>query len=347
MRNRYWFQIIFPFLLFAAVGTVGLTMLLNSAFQHLSRDEFVALANSNAEFIRDSNLPGTERLAGYLSQLLGMEVYFDRVAVTDPQRESASVDVRPGLELTLVRERPTLKSVLSRPLSIATLIVFWSLWFALAWAVAIPFLQSQRLAVLGGIATSLAHEIRNPVNAIRLHGQLLQEQPQPDSARLIVSEAGRIEDMVNQWMFLARPSPPFLADFPVGDLLRQTARLLEPAAEHAKVKMVVDSDDDWRIKADRQRLEQVFHNIILNAIQAMPRGGILAMTARDGIIGFADTGGGFSANALRRWKELLYSEKEGGMGVGLTVAESIIRAHGGRLVVANGRNGGALVRIAL
>jgi len=102
-----------------------------------------------------------------------------------------------------------------------------------------------------------------------------------------------------------------------------------------------------RLQADARRLCQVFHNIILNAIQAMPGGGTLTITARDRAITFADTGPGFSASALSRWAEMLYSEKEGGMGIGLSVAREIIRAHGGRLSVANQPRGGAVVRIEL
>ena len=325
---------------------MGLICLLNSAFQRLSHDEFVAVAHANAEFIRATGLPDTERLAGYLSQLQGMEVRFDRVTVADRGRESVTVPVRPGMDLTLVRERPTLKALLSRPMTILALVVFWVLWFALAWAVGIPYFRAQRLGMLGGIATSLAHEIRNPVNAIRLHGQILQGR-EPHGAGFIVQEAGRIEEIVNQWMFLTRPAPPCKEEVAVADVLERTVQLLKPATEHGHVRIVLDCDATWKIRADRGRLEQVFHNIMRNAIQAMPTGGALAITAREGAITFTDTGAGFSPKALRRWKELLYSEREGGMGIGLKVADAIVRAHGGRVAVANRSEGGAIVRIAL
>jgi signal transduction histidine kinase len=312
----------------------------------MSHDEFVALANANADFMRAINLPPSDRMAAYMSQLLGMEVHFEPTVITDGRRESVTVPVKGGLSLTIVRDRPTLMWVLSRPVTIVALLGFWTLWFALAWAVAVPYLRAQRLAMLGGIATSLAHEIRNPVNAIRLHGQLLQEGG-PESAGLIVNEAGRIEDIVNQWMFLVRPDPPRREEIVVAALLRRTVQLLQPALEHARVNIIIDATEDWTMRADGRRLEQVFHNIIRNAIQAMPAGGTLTITARNGSISFADTGSGFSPKALRRWKELLYSEREGGMGIGLNVAESIVRAHGGQLAVANRPDGGAIVRIAI
>lgn len=346
MHRRQLFRIALSFLLFAGAGTVGLIFLLNAGFQRLSNSQFVGLANANADFLRAANLPKSERLAGYMSQLLGMEVRFESAPATDAAHESVTVPVKPGLDLTLIRERPTLKALLCRPVTIVALAVFWMLWFALAWAVAVPYFRTQRLAILGGMATSLAHEIRNPVNAIRLHGQLLQDA-EPGPAGLIVNEASRIEDIVNQWMFLARPAPPCRDELAVAGLLEQTVQLLLPALQHARVKIRIDAAPDWIIRADRRRLEQVFHNIIRNAIQAMPAGGSLTITARDGLISFADTGTGFSARALRRWKEMLYSEREGGMGIGLNVADSIVRAHGGRLAVANRPEGGAVVCIAL
>jgi signal transduction histidine kinase len=346
MRERLWLQIAASFLLFVVAGTIGLIYLLDTAFQRLSYAEFVALARANADFIRSEHLARTERLAFDLSQMLGVEVRFDAPVSTDNSYESVTIPLEPGADLTLVRQRPTLRELLLRPITLAALAAFWTLWFALAWAVMRPYLRAQRLALLGGVATSLAHQIRNPIAAIRLHGQLLQKS-QPEGAGIIVDEAARIEDLVNQWMFLARPEPPCKTDVVLADLLAQSVRLAGPAADHAQVRIVLDADQSQRISADARRLIQVFHNIIFNAIQAMPNGGKLTITARDGAISFADTGPGFSAAALTRWAEMLYSEKEGGMGIGLNVAQRIVRAHGGCLSVANQSGGGAIVRIKI
>jgi signal transduction histidine kinase len=346
MRERLWIQIAASFLLFVVVGTIGLIYLLDNAFQRLSYAEFVALARANANFIQSEHLARTERLSFDLSQMLGVEVRFDKRGAPDASHEAVTIPIEPGADLTLIRAKPTLRELLLRPISIATLAAFWALWFALAWAVVRPYLRAQRFALLGGVATSLAHQIRNPIAAIRLHGQLLQKA-QPEGAGIIVDEAARLEDLVNQWMFLARPEPPRKTEVLMADLLGQSVRLATPAAEHARVEIVLQADRDQRLKADARRLIQVFHNIIFNAIQAMPDGGKLTIIARDGAITFADSGPGFSPTALTRWAEMLYSEKEGGMGIGLNVAQSIVRAHGGHLSVANPPGGGALVRIEL
>lgn len=346
MHERLWVRITVSFLLFVVIGTVGLVFLLNAAFQRLSHREFAALAKANAEFIRVTRLPTTDRLASYLSQMLGTEVRFGRVDEPDARHEAVTAAIEPGVELTLIREPPTLRAVLLRPITLGALAAFWVLWFALGWAVMRPYLKAQRLAMLGQMATGLAHEIQNPVAAIRLHAQLLANT-QPEAAALVINEATTIASLVNQWMFLARPEPPSMTSIAVADLLDQTVRLLMPAADHGQVQIILNTARDQYLLADARRLGQVFHNIVINAIQAMPMGGTLTITARDRTIDFADTGSGFSDAALTRWADMLYSEKEGGMGIGLSVAQEIIRAHGGRIIVKNRPERGALVRIEL
>src|SRR5262249_22127248 len=155
----------------------------------------------------------------------------------------------------------------------------------------------------------------------------------------IVGEAARIEDLLNQWMFLARPEPPRKTEISLKELITNTVRLLRPAAEHAKVQIDIKDSAVRHIRADMHRLGQVFHNVILNAIQAMPAGGSLSIAISERDICFADTGPGFSPTALRRAARTLYSEKEGGMGLGLNVAQKIIRAHDGQLVIGNRKEG--------
>jgi len=120
-----------------------------------------------------------------------------------------------------------------------------------------------------------------------------------------------------------------------------------PVADVAKVHITVTASPARRVQADGKRMSQVFHNIVLNAIQAMPEGGTLRITVLDKDIHFADTGPGFSPKALRRAATTLYSEKQGGMGLGLSVARRIVRAHDGNLVISNGSAGGAIVRVIL
>ena len=209
--------------------------------------------------------------------------------------------------------------------------------------------KAERHAMLGRMAASLAHEVRNPVSAIHLHGQLLSEEVGPagrESVACIVREAGKIEGLVQQWMLLARPAPPVRKQVRAGDVLSEAVAMLEPAAKLARVRLVVvDGGGDWWVLGDRVRLGQAVANVLQNAIHASPEGGEVRLRVSGGS-GWVqwevrDGGGGFSGEALRRWAEPFYSGKEGGMGVGLTVASEVMGAHGGE--VSNEGGGGALV----
>ena len=213
---------------------------------------------------------------------------------------------------------------------------------------------AERHAMLGRMATSLAHEVRNPVAAIRLHAQLLESAPPHEAAisrQLIESEAQRIEGLVGQWLSYAKPAPPQLVEVNVGGALRQALRLIEPQARHAGVLLdssLIHDMPPLVILADRHRVQQVLGNLLLNAVQAMPCGGQVSVRVEASATHVAvlveDEGAGFSASALARLGEPFYSEKEGGMGLGLAVAKDICEAHGGALAVETRDDGGARVR---
>ncbi|HSP41966.1 MAG TPA: HAMP domain-containing sensor histidine kinase, partial [Luteolibacter sp.] len=142
-----------------------------------------------------------------------------------------------------------------------------------------------------------------------------------------------------------------LAEVDVRECLAQAIRLIEPQARHAGVAISLSKISKVprpHIQADRHRLGQVFGNLLRNAIQAMPAGG--EITALVSEIGDAveviieDHGKGFSPAALERLGEPFFSEKEGGMGLGIAVAREICEAHGGRLAAENMPHGGARVR---
>lgn len=218
--------------------------------------------------------------------------------------------------------------------------------------------QSERMALLGRVATGLAHEIKNPLAAIQLHAQLMDvsalDAESAQSLQHVQSESRVIEGLVNQWLYLTRPVPPKMELLDLGAVMEATLSALRAQAAHAGVTIlctILPALWQSRIQGDRARLQQAFRNIALNAIQAMPGGGELEVSHhhlenRCEVV-FRDHGTGFSTVALEHGAELFYSEREGGMGVGLNVVSEIVRAHGGELHLGNHPEGGAEVKVVL
>ena len=218
--------------------------------------------------------------------------------------------------------------------------------------------QAERMALLGRMATSLAHEIHNPLSAIRMHAQLVQSTPAPEFhaaatafVPALLEETARIESLVNQWMFLTRPEPPSISALHLDQLLSQPLRAHAAAAAHAGVTIQTNVPAALVVMGDKRRLSQGISNALVNAFQAMPLGGLLEISAARSAsfvtLTFRDTGTGFSPEALARHRELFFSEKEGGMGIGLSVTAEILEAHQGRLEVSNAPDRGALVTFHL
>ena len=218
--------------------------------------------------------------------------------------------------------------------------------------------KAERHAILGRMATGLAHEIHNPLTAIRLHAELLQSaspdevsQMMEESLPVLLNETQRIEGLVNQWMFLARPEPPRISPVDLRDVVGSVVRSQSAVAAHAGVKIVSDVTVGSFVEADVRRLSQAVTNIVVNAIQAMRRSGMLSISSlredRWLRLIFHDSGTGFSDEALAHYRELFFSQREGGMGIGLSVSAEIVEAHGGQLSVANAPEGGAVVTVSL
>jgi hypothetical protein len=155
-----------------------MVLLLNAAFLRISHYEFVALADADADYIRDSieaeheNTAGvpaktsadflgdaqtaqTKFLADHPDQFAGVKVQFQRPGTLDARHEAVTVPINSRAELTLIRKHPRLRDVLLQPISLGALTAFWTLWLALTWAVTSPYLSAQRFWLLGSVATSL------------------------------------------------------------------------------------------------------------------------------------------------------------------------------------------------
>ena len=223
--------------------------------------------------------------------------------------------------------------------------------------------QQERLAALGEMAAVLAHEIRNPLGAIKGLAQFLGEKraadpPQLEMTRTIVDEATRLERLVNDLLAYARPRLPNRQPTALRGVLDEVLRLLGPAANAAGVACRLDvSGNVLPIPADPEQLKQLFGNLVLNAIQAMPAGGMLTLTQRslDGKsrsrraveVAVEDTGSGISDADLSRIFEPFYTTRSKGTGLGLAICSRITAAHGGTIRVAQTGPKGTTILVTL
>ena len=214
--------------------------------------------------------------------------------------------------------------------------------------------QAERLATLGRMAASLAHEVRNPVAAIRMHAELIGGEETPHSTETLASlehitrESDKIENLVQQWTFFAKPEPPRTTRQDVRTVMQQVSSLLAPAATRARLRWDIEIPvEPIFAEVDATRLSQALTNVLQNAIHATPEHGTVSLRAN--VLGgnvqmlVSDSGPGFSEDARKHFAEPFFSEKEGGMGLGLTVASDLCAAHGGSLTVQNQADDGALV----
>lgn len=215
----------------------------------------------------------------------------------------------------------------------------------------------EELASLGTLAANLAHEIRNPLNALSLNLELLQEdltrsEVESETARLARLEVDRLSQLVNDFLVYARPRAPALAACEAATLLEDVARLLRPVADRAGVVLRVKART-LTMLVDRGQITQVLVNLALNAVQGMeeaPRRELdLVARAEAGVavLEVADTGPGIPKNELGRVREAFYSTRRGGTGLGLAIADRAVAGHGGSLELINRPGGGLIARVTI
>jgi two-component system sensor histidine kinase HydH len=227
-------------------------------------------------------------------------------------------------------------------------------------ALEIEVLRRERLAALGNVAATVAHEVRNPLNAISMGLQRLKLEFQPTDnpdqyshlTDLILGEVRRLNSIVEQFLSLARPVEIKAEALPLAEIFKELAALQESHARESNVRIkIIAAPDLPPLKADPSYLTQVLLNLMLNGLQAMPEGGTLTLEARASnsnfIIAVTDTGTGIAAESLSRIFEPYFTTKVQGSGLGLAISKRIIEAHGGTITVSNQSGGGSRFEISL
>jgi two-component system sensor histidine kinase PilS (NtrC family) len=218
--------------------------------------------------------------------------------------------------------------------------------------------RQDRLAAIGRMAASIAHEIRNPLAAMRGSIQMLRadmegQSSQTELMEIILRESDRLNRIISDFLNYARPRSIIQSKVDVGELLRRTFTLLRNSAELNEHQIIEEDvpDEPVLVGADAEQLQQVFWNLARNALQSMPDGGELRATVQPQKdnrlrIAFADTGRGMSPQQVEHLFEP-FSSTTGGTGLGLSIVYQIIRDHGGTINVRSREGQGTTITIEL
>lgn len=223
--------------------------------------------------------------------------------------------------------------------------------------------RAERSAVVGRLASGIAHEIRNPLNFMNLSIDHLQAACAPEHEQrraefthittTIKEEIQRLNRLVSDFLSYGRPARLKPRELDARALIGEVGDLVKVTAEQqgVKVSIVTEPPGDTRFEADYEQIKTCFSNLMINAIQAMPEGGALYVTIQPNDeqlrLEFADTGVGIAPDNLAQIFEPYYSTKETGIGLGLPLTKKIIEEHGGQITVASELGQGTTFTVTL
>ena len=222
--------------------------------------------------------------------------------------------------------------------------------------------HSERLAAVGKLAATLAHEIKNPLSSILTFIQLAREGNRDPElytgfVEVAYKEAQRINNLLQELLDISRPEKLTMEEYNINKLARETILFLKPEAEKSGVSLVENLDEKIPpFPIDKNRLKQVIINLGMNAIEAMQKGGVLSLSTyyeliEEGfgkcILSIKDNGKGIAEEEIPYIFDIFYTTKRGGNGLGLALVKKIVEAHGGNIEVFSELGKGTEFRVIL
>lgn len=216
--------------------------------------------------------------------------------------------------------------------------------------------QAEKLASMGRMVASIAHEIRNPLGIIRSSAEFLIRRHKTEDATTqailsaIYDESCRLGTTVNDFLDYARPRQPRKDPVNLQDVLNKVMAFLGGEFQRQGVEIHANLSPDLIVKGDTDLLYRAFYNILANAQQAIQGQGQIfiesALPSQGQItLTFRDTGPGFAQGTLDKVMDPFFTTKDNGTGLGLPIVQAIIHAHGGTMSIANAPQGGALITV--
>lgn len=221
--------------------------------------------------------------------------------------------------------------------------------------------EAEHLSAIGQLSSSIAHEIRNPLNYISLCIDHIKEKYRPGNpeqseafANLISGmkqEIHRLDKLVNDFLDYGRPLKLNLQNAKMADVLAEIMEIMKVKAGSDKINIIENYEFLPELMMDRELIKTCFINVIANALQAMPDGGILALRTRqlDGrfVLQVSDTGLGISRENLARVFEPFFTTKNNGLGLGLAITKRVMEEHGGKIDFVSEEGRGSEVTLSI
>jgi two-component system sensor histidine kinase HydH len=217
--------------------------------------------------------------------------------------------------------------------------------------------RNERLAALGKMAAGVAHELRNPLSSIKglavlLKAKFLVPSYEAETADILVKEVERLNRGIGELLDYAKPAQLKRDAASIQEIIRKTVSLVQVDAESYNIDIRLEMDKEIpQILVDTDKMNQVFLNLFLNAIQAMEHGGELLVRAEKDqhtiIITIRDSGIGIEPENLNRVFDPYYTTKNDGTGLGLAMSSKIVEEHGGKIEIKSAYGEFTEVRVIL